>query len=504
MASDLVYSASSDKLTEMDWTKNIEICEIVARDPRIAKDVVKAIKKRLGNKNPNVQLYAVLLLEMLMNNLGEVVHKQVIDAAVLPVLVKIVKKKTDFPVRERIFLLLDATQTSVGGASGKFPQYYNAYYELVERKLFPEISNVGQIAALDGSAGVQFPRTPHTAVSSDHPSTQINLAVREVASGDRERSRPREEPQLSKGKQESPKLSDRNHPSSGVRPANLTVREVASANQESGTRHEEPQPQSRERKKDPQVAAEPSVIHKASAALEVLREVLNTISVENPEIAKDEFTLDLVEQCSFHKQQVMHLAMNSQDERWVAQAIELNEQLEEVLTRHDSLHLPQPQPISTPHQVGQIDMAADRHDQPAPDQPTPTSNHIIDHGLEEEEEAEQLSRRMRKGKARASPEDEEKNIAEKPFGLQIPPSERLHRPLIRPLAPLDHPPPSQEHKGCYQCHCATCDGNGIGRGGVYLILFSNRQYELFSTSPVLTTVHGNFSSSLSPLKNEFF
>lgn len=39
--------------------------------------------------------------------------------------------QTDFPVRERIFLLLDATQTSLGGSSGKFPQYYSAYYDLV-------------------------------------------------------------------------------------------------------------------------------------------------------------------------------------------------------------------------------------------------------------------------------------------------------------------------------------------------------------------------------------
>lgn len=39
--------------------------------------------------------------------------------------------QTDLPVRERIFLLLDATQTSLGGASGKFPQYYSAYYDLV-------------------------------------------------------------------------------------------------------------------------------------------------------------------------------------------------------------------------------------------------------------------------------------------------------------------------------------------------------------------------------------
>ncbi|XP_027187269.1 TOM1-like protein 5 isoform X2 [Cicer arietinum] len=119
-----------------------------------AKDVVKAIKKRLGNKNPNTQLYAVMLLEMLMNNIGDHIHQQVIDAEIIPILVKIVKKKSDLPVRERIFLLLDATQTSLGGASGKFPQYYKAYYDLV-------------------SAGVQFPQRAQV-VQVSQPSSQPN------------------------------------------------------------------------------------------------------------------------------------------------------------------------------------------------------------------------------------------------------------------------------------------------------------------------------------------
>jgi hypothetical protein len=39
--------------------------------------------------------------------------------------------QTELPVREKIFLLLDATQTSLGGAKARFPQYYEAYYELV-------------------------------------------------------------------------------------------------------------------------------------------------------------------------------------------------------------------------------------------------------------------------------------------------------------------------------------------------------------------------------------
>ncbi|XVF14656.1 hypothetical protein REPUB_Repub09cG0080400 [Reevesia pubescens] len=298
MAADLVNSATSLKLAEVDWTKNIEICELVAQDQRQAKDVVKVIKKRLGSKHPNTQLYAVLLLEMLMNNIGESVHKQVIDTGILPILVKIVKKKSDLPVRERIFILLDATQTSLGGASGMFPQYYSAYYDLV-------------------SAGVEFPQSPH-ATPSNPPTS----------------------------------LPNKNNTLNG---------ELASA------RHEAVAQQA-----DSQIITESSIIQKASNALEVLKEVLDAVDAQNPEGAKDEFTLDLVEQCSFQKQRVMHLVMSSQDEKVVSRAIELNEQLQKVLVRHDAL-------LS-----GRTAVSS---------RLTSTLNHF-DHLEEEEEEPEQLSRRF--------------------------------------------------------------------------------------------------------------
>ncbi|KAF8668477.1 hypothetical protein HU200_052295 [Digitaria exilis] len=94
MASEMVKAATSDKLKEMDWAKNIEICELVAQDPGKAKDVIKSIKKCIGARSKNTQLYAVMLLEMLMNNCGEPIHRQVIDNGLLPILVKIVKKKS--------------------------------------------------------------------------------------------------------------------------------------------------------------------------------------------------------------------------------------------------------------------------------------------------------------------------------------------------------------------------------------------------------------------------
>lgn len=333
MAAELVSAATSDKLTEVDWTKSIEICEMVARDHRQAKDVIKSIKKRVGSKNANTQLFAVTLLEVLMNNIGEPIHKQVIDTGLLPVLVKIVKKKSDPPVREKIFLLLDATQTSLGGASGRFPQYYSAYYDLV-------------------SAGVQFPQRPPT-VPTNPPSSNANQN----------------------------KSTNGEHASSG---------------------HERNAPQA-----EHQAVPESSIIKKAGAALEVLREVLDAVDTKNPEGAKDEFALDLVEQCSFQKQRVMHLAMSSRDEKVVSQAVELNDQLQKVLARHDAL------------------MSG---------RSTTSSNQLDQEDVDEEEEAEQLFRRIRKGKACVRPEDENRQT-ERPLGLlgSSIPGEMLHRPLIRPL-----------------------------------------------------------------------
>ncbi|CAK9139395.1 unnamed protein product [Ilex paraguariensis] len=72
------------------------------------------------------------------------------------------------------------------------------------------------------------------------------------------------------------------------------------------SRHDRNAPQA-----ETQIAPESSIIQKAGAALDVLREVLGAVDAQHPEEAKDEFTLDLVEQCSFQKQRVMHLAMTS-------------------------------------------------------------------------------------------------------------------------------------------------------------------------------------------------
>ncbi|XP_039018696.1 TOM1-like protein 9 isoform X1 [Hibiscus syriacus] len=172
MVNTMVESATSDLLIGPDWARNIEICDILNHDPGQAKDVVKGIKKKFGSRNPEVQLLALTLLETIIKNCGDIVHMHVAEKGVLHEMVRIVKKKPDFNVKEKILTLIDTWQEAFGGARARYPQYYVAYQELLRLgAVFPPRS--------ERSAPVLTP--PQTQPLSSYPPNMHNSDQQDTA-----------------------------------------------------------------------------------------------------------------------------------------------------------------------------------------------------------------------------------------------------------------------------------------------------------------------------------
>ncbi|PKA64849.1 hypothetical protein AXF42_Ash011451 [Apostasia shenzhenica] len=125
-----VEKATSRLLLGPDWTMNMDICDSINSDPWQTKDYVKAVKKRMRNKNSKVQFLALTLLETMVKNCGELVHYQITERQILQEMIKIVRQTKNMQVREKILVLLDSWQQAFGGSEGKHPQYYFAYAEL--------------------------------------------------------------------------------------------------------------------------------------------------------------------------------------------------------------------------------------------------------------------------------------------------------------------------------------------------------------------------------------
>ncbi|XP_010553208.1 PREDICTED: TOM1-like protein 2 [Tarenaya hassleriana] len=338
-ASVAVDKATSDLLLGPDWTTNMEICDSVNSHHWQAKDVVKAVKRRLQHKSPRVQLLALTLLETLMKNCGDYLHFHIVEKNILGEMVKIVKKKADMQVRDKVLGLMDSWQGAFGGAGGKYPQYYWAYDELRR-------------------SGVEFPRrSVDAAPVITPPATRPTLRQPHVGYGI---------PHVGYG---MPSGSSRR-----LDEAMATEIEGLSL----------------------------SSLEAMREVMDLLSDMLQAVDPGDRGAVRDEVIVDLVEQCRSNQKKLMQMLTTTGDEELLAKGLEINDSLQTLLAKHDAIASGSPLAIqaSKPVDLDPIPKSSSEAKDSSSSSPVTASVSLgkspIDEEDEEEDEFAQLARRHSK------------------------------------------------------------------------------------------------------------
>ncbi|URE01143.1 VHS and GAT domain containing protein [Musa troglodytarum] len=359
-----VEKATSHLLIGPDWTMNIDICDNINNDQWQAKEVLKAVKKRLQNKNSKVQFLALTLLETIIKNCGEYVHFQVSECKILQEMVKIVRKKTDMQVRDKILVLLDSWQEAFGGPGGKYPQYYYAYIELKRHGIvFPQRPA--------NTPPILTPPVAHLALTSGHG--QVEYGVPSITSTRLDETMATDIGNLS--------LSDFSH-----------IRDV----------------------------------------MGLLKEMLQAVNPYDRGAIKDELIVDLVNQCRSNQKKLMQLVSSTGDEKLLGEALELNDDLQSLLAKHEAIASGSPLLHEQPKSLSQ---ATEPIEHPV------ASSRVED---EDDDEFAQLARRNSKFKQATSVNSSDLLSPNQSDVTRVTESSASSSGVSYALVPLDPPPPPVE------------------------------------------------------------
>ncbi|CAG0890299.1 unnamed protein product [Darwinula stevensoni] len=103
---DVPHKATSHLLLEPDLAATIQLCDHIRQGDTQPKYALSALKKKLYDKNPNVQLFSLQVLESWMKNCGTLIHDEVATRPFMEELQELVQSSGNEKVRSKILELV--------------------------------------------------------------------------------------------------------------------------------------------------------------------------------------------------------------------------------------------------------------------------------------------------------------------------------------------------------------------------------------------------------------
>jgi signal transducing adaptor molecule len=105
---DIVVKATDETLTSENWELILNLCDKVQDEgEQGARNVIAAVLKRLAHRNPNVQLYSLVVAESLSKNCSKELHREIASRAFTQALERLITDRTTHDkVRRRILMLI--------------------------------------------------------------------------------------------------------------------------------------------------------------------------------------------------------------------------------------------------------------------------------------------------------------------------------------------------------------------------------------------------------------
>lgn len=285
----VVDRATSEMMINPDWGVNMELVDIINTDPNTGcyDRVFKALRRRLWKPNPKIQLLTLTLLETCVKNTGTEFQTALSASDFWEDVIRLAdpKRKADLQVQDKVLVLVEDC------AHALTPQKFKDAYDTMKR------------------TGVRFPTRQAEEIGAGFNLPPSKRDVSAIVATEVSEADQRAIQEALKDLSVQPSVTPPSDPVP-YRPRNIAKNGSEKLRSE---------------------------LKFVTNSVDLLKDALGSIPLNEPELVNQDYITDLVQQCKETLPKLKRLVEQATNELILAEALSLNDALGDVLLRYETM-----------------------------------------------------------------------------------------------------------------------------------------------------------------------